>query len=126
MNEATPQACSRSTSLNNIPLGAVITAVSLSVNMSRTPTNTAYVMELHKLLADWGEGTSIAPGEEGDGAPATPNDATWRHRFFDTIFWSYARRRFFCDSERKPVGWPAWSVHVELSANGCRCAGMVG
>ena len=25
---------------------------------------------------------------EGDGAPATPNDATWRHRFFDTIFWT--------------------------------------
>ena len=56
--------------------------------MSRTPTNTAYVLELHKLLADWGEGTSMAPGEEGDGAPATPNDATWRHRFFDTIFWN--------------------------------------
>jgi len=73
---------------NNLPFGAVITAASLSVNMSRTPTNTAYVMELHKLLADWGEGTSIAPGEEGDGAPATPIDATWRHRFFDTIFWS--------------------------------------
>jgi hypothetical protein len=72
----------------NVPSGATITAVSLSVNMSRTPTNTAYVMELHRLLADWGEGTSIAPGEEGDGAPATPNDATWRHRFFDTIFWS--------------------------------------
>ena len=73
---------------NNIPAGAVITAASLSLNMSRTPTNTAYVMELHKLLADWGEGTSVAPGEEGDGAPATPNDATWRHRFFDTIFWN--------------------------------------
>ena len=72
----------------NIPLGAVITAASLSLNMSRTPTNTAYLMELHKLLADWGEGTSIASGEEGTGAPATPNDATWRHRFFDTIFWS--------------------------------------
>jgi len=73
---------------NHIPFGAVITAASLSLNMSRTPTNTAYVMELHKLLVDWGEGTSIAPGEEGDGAPATPNDATWRHRFFDTIFWT--------------------------------------
>jgi cell division septation protein DedD len=73
---------------NHLPFGAVITAASLSVNMSRTPTNTAYVMELHKLLADWGEGTSMAQGEEGDGAPATPNDATWRHRFFDTIFWS--------------------------------------
>ena len=72
----------------NIPPGSTITAVSLSLNMSRTPTNTAYSLELHKLLADWGEGTSMAPGEEGDGAPATPNDATWRHRFFDTIFWN--------------------------------------
>jgi hypothetical protein len=72
----------------NVPSGSTITAVSLSVNMSRTPTNTAYVVELHRLLADWGEGTSVAPGEEGDGAPATPNDATWRHRFFDTMFWS--------------------------------------
>ena len=58
------------------------------MNMSRTPLSVAYPVELHKLLADWGEGTSIAPGEEGDGAPATPNDATWRHRFFDTIFWT--------------------------------------
>jgi hypothetical protein len=72
----------------NIPPASTITAVSLSLNMSRTPTTTAYVIELHKLLADWGEGTSVAPGEEGDGAPATPNDATWRHRFFDTIFWT--------------------------------------
>ena len=72
----------------NIPPFAVITAASLSLNMSKTPTNTAYLMELRKLLASWGEGTSIAPGEEGTGAPATPNDATWRHRFFDTIFWT--------------------------------------
>lgn len=72
----------------SIPPGSTITGVSLSLNMSRTPTNTVYLVELHKLLADWGEGTSVAPGEEGDGAPATPNDATWRHRFFDTIFWT--------------------------------------
>jgi hypothetical protein len=72
----------------NIPPGSTITAVSLSANMSRTPVNTAYVVELHKLLADWGEGTSHASGQEGRGAPATPNDATWRHRFFDTIFWT--------------------------------------
>ena len=25
---------------------------------------------------------------EGQGAPATPNDATWRHRFFDSVFWT--------------------------------------
>jgi hypothetical protein len=72
----------------SIPPGSTITAASLSLNMSRSATNTAYVVELHKLLADWGEGTSIAPGEEGEGAPATTNDATWRHRFFDTIFWT--------------------------------------
>jgi hypothetical protein len=72
----------------NVPAGSTILGVTLSLNMSRTPTGTARTVELHKLLADWGEGTSVAPGEEGEGAPATPNDATWRHRFFDTIFWT--------------------------------------
>src|SRR6266481_6533648 len=72
----------------HIPPGSTIIAVTLSLNMSKTPLDDPRTVELHKLLADWGEGTSIAPGEEGDGAPATPNDATWRHRFFDTIFWS--------------------------------------
>jgi len=72
----------------SIPAGSTILGVTLSMNMSRTPISVAYPVELHKLLADWGEGTSQAPGEEGDGAPATPNDATWRHRFFDTIFWA--------------------------------------
>jgi hypothetical protein len=72
----------------SIPPGSTITAVSLSMNVSRVPVDTAFTVELHKLLADWGEGTSDAPGEEGDGAPATTNDATWRHRFFDTIFWT--------------------------------------
>jgi hypothetical protein len=72
----------------NVPAGSTILGVTLSLNMSRTPTGTARTVELHKLLADWGEGTSVAPGEEGEGAPATTNDATWRHRFFDTIFWT--------------------------------------
>jgi hypothetical protein len=72
----------------NIPAGSAILGVTLSLNMSRTATETPRTVELHRLLADWGEGTSVAPGEEGDGAPATTNDATWRHRFFDTIFWT--------------------------------------
>jgi photosystem II stability/assembly factor-like uncharacterized protein len=72
----------------SIPPGSTITSVSLSMHMSRTLLETARTVELHKLLADWGEGTSDAPGEEGDGAPATTNDATWRHRFYDTIFWA--------------------------------------
>jgi hypothetical protein len=70
-----------------IPAGSTITAVSLTMNMSMTPAG-ALTVELHELLADWGEGTSHAPMGEGDGAPATPNDATWRHRFFDSAFWT--------------------------------------
>ena len=70
-----------------IPAGSTITGVTLTLNMSMTIAG-AESIELHKLLADWGEGTSHAPMGEGDGAPATPNDATWRHRFFDTIFWT--------------------------------------
>jgi hypothetical protein len=72
----------------NIPAGAAILRVTLSLNMSMTPSGTPRTTELHKLLADWGEATSQASGGEGEGAPATTNDATWRHRFFDTIFWT--------------------------------------
>jgi hypothetical protein len=72
----------------SIPAGSTITSVTLTLNMSRTALTTSRTVELHKLLADWGEGTSQASGEEGMGAPATPNDATWRHRFYDTIFWT--------------------------------------
>ncbi|PYJ06311.1 MAG: hypothetical protein DME95_01045, partial [Verrucomicrobia bacterium] len=45
----------------SIPPGSTITAVSLNLNMSRTLLETARTVELHKLLADWGEGTSHAP-----------------------------------------------------------------
>src|SRR5262249_16916670 len=72
----------------NVPPGSTITGVSLSMSMSLTIDGTARTTELHRLLADWGEGTSHASGGEGGGAPATPNDATWRHRFYDTVFWT--------------------------------------
>jgi len=72
----------------SIPAGSTITGVTLSLNMSMTAFDTLRTVELHVLLADWGEGTSHATGGEGMGAPATTNDATWRHRSFDTIFWT--------------------------------------
>jgi hypothetical protein len=97
----------------SIPPGSTITGVSLSMNMSRTFYDTAGTIELHKLLADWGEGTSSAPGEEGDGAPATTNDATWRHRFFDTIFWAMQGGDFSATVSASqsvgPVGHYMWS-----------------
>jgi spore coat protein A len=72
----------------NVPAGSTITSVTLTLNMSRTPSNDARIVELHRLQADWGEGTSQASGQEGAGAPATTNDATWRHRFYNSIFWT--------------------------------------
>src|SRR5438445_3001645 len=53
----------------NIPAGSTITGVSLSMNMSKTPLDTARTVELHVLLADWGEGTSIAPGRKATEHP---------------------------------------------------------
>jgi hypothetical protein len=97
----------------NIPAGSTILGVTLSLNMSRTGSDTPRNVELHKLLADWGEGTSVAPGEEGDGAPATTNDATWRHRFFDTIFWTTEGGDFSgtvsASQSVGPVGVYTWS-----------------
>ena len=97
----------------SIPPGSTITGVTLSLNCSRVFSDTARTIELHKLLADWGEGTSHAPGEEGDGAPATTNDATWRHRFFDTIFWAMQGGDFSATVSASqsvgPIGQYTWS-----------------
>ena len=97
----------------SIPPGSTIIAVSLSMNMSRTVLSAPRIVELHKLLADWGEGTSHAPGEEGDGAPATTNDATWRHGFFDTVFWATQGGDFAATVSASqsvgPIGQYIWS-----------------
>ncbi len=71
-----------------IPAGALITRVDLTLSMSRTLLAGLEPVALHRLLADWGEGTSDAAFEEGGGAPATTGDATWIHRFFNTVFWT--------------------------------------
>jgi len=97
----------------NIPAGSTILGVTLSLNMSRTGLEDPRTIELHKMLADWGEGTSQASGDEGQGAPATTNDATWRHRFFDTVFWTTEGGDFSATVSASqsvgPVGVYTWS-----------------
>lgn len=70
-----------------IPAGSTIDQVSLVLTNSASNTNNDSIV-LHRVLADWGEGTSVASGGQGGGAPATPGDATWLHRSFNSLLWS--------------------------------------
>jgi hypothetical protein len=66
----------------SIPAGSTITAARLTLHLS--PSNTAnQTVQLRRVLATWGEGTSNANSQGGSGAAATANDATWLHRFFN-------------------------------------------
>lgn len=71
----------------NVPAGATITSAALTLHMSKTIAMNQTV-SLHRLLADWGEGTSNAGANEGAGAPAATGDATWLHRFYSATFWT--------------------------------------
>ena len=72
----------------SIPAGSTVTDVTLTLTLiAWSPNNPAtQTHTLHRLLADWGEGTSM--GDSGMGAPATPGDATWLHTFYATDFWA--------------------------------------
>ena len=72
----------------NVPAGSTINTVTLQLTVARVANNTARPTSLHRLLADWGEGTSNAAQNEGQGAPPTTNDATWIHRFYPGTFWA--------------------------------------
>ncbi|MEO1366076.1 MAG: DNRLRE domain-containing protein [Acidobacteriota bacterium] len=70
-----------------LPLGATIVSVELELTMSMSIVGETDVT-IHRLTADWGEGTSDAAGQEGGGGPSTTGDATWIHTFFDTAQWT--------------------------------------
>ena len=72
---------------SSIPAGSTITGVELTLHMTRSIAGFANV-GVHRTLANWGEGASDAPGEEGAGGAAAPGDATWLHSFSPTTLWT--------------------------------------
>ena len=64
----------------------MVTGVSLTMTMSRTVSST-FDVELHRVLADWQEGTADADGNEGSGADAGQGDVTWTQRVFKSLDW---------------------------------------
>lgn len=73
-----------------IPPGSTITAATLSLNLSQSGSPASQVIELHRVLADWGEGTSDGGAAAGAGVAATAGDATWLHRFWNGTLWTAA------------------------------------
>ena len=43
---------------------------------------------LHLTFSEWGEGTSVAGGQEGAGAPSASGDATWIHTYYPGSTWA--------------------------------------
>ena len=98
--------------LTSLPSCVVIQGVTLTLNMSRTISG-GETVTLHRILADWGEGTSNATLQEGKGAAATPGDATWTFSFFNTIAWAAAGGSFSptvsASQSVSGVGFYSWS-----------------
>ena len=71
-----------------IPTGAQVDSVSLAFEVTRQPVDGYAPADfgLHRMLVSWGEGaqTTANPGSPGQGAPASPGEATWLARFAQT------------------------------------------
>ena len=69
-----------------VPAGAAVEAIELALEVTSAPDTITRSITVHRVLADWGEGSSSSSG--GGGAPATAGDATWLHAFYPDLFWS--------------------------------------
>ncbi len=82
----------------NVPAGSTITGVQLTLGLGMvaggggSPGPANVTIELHKLLADWGEGTTgnsaTTIGGTGSGFAANSGDATWNVRMFGANSWA--------------------------------------
>ncbi len=70
-----------------IPAGSLITGATLILHNGGAQS-APIAMDLQRLLANWGEGTSNSGASGGSGAPSTPGDATWIHTFYPGAFWA--------------------------------------
>lgn len=73
--------------LSGIPAAATILGAELQLSVNK---GTSSDIAVHRLLAAWGEGTSEASGNQGQGGTPTEGDATWNFRFYQDSSWSVA------------------------------------
>ncbi|HKW14843.1 MAG TPA: DNRLRE domain-containing protein [Candidatus Krumholzibacteria bacterium] len=85
---------------------AAIDSVVLRLSVVQTHV-TSVAVQLHRLLADWGEGTTVGIMGEGGGGKATPGSATWLQRFYlaPAALWTTPGGDFVASaSASRPVG----------------------
>ncbi len=96
----------------SVPPGSTITGVELRLYMSKTNAG-AHDIRLHRVLANWGQGTSNAGSGEGGGAPAATNDATWTRRFYPGTSWTNVGADFdpavVASQSVDQIGYYTWS-----------------
>lgn len=73
---------------STVPAGAVIVSAELSIRTIQSSTSATVDVFGHRVLAAWGEGTSLPTGGGGSGGPATTGDATWIHTFWPSTTWT--------------------------------------
>jgi hypothetical protein len=95
---------------DSLQAGAVIDSVELRLNVDSAPNSTPQQVSIHRVLASWGEGTSLSNG--GAGAPSTDGDATWLHRFYPGTFWTTPGGDFDSAASATTsvgiIGWHVW------------------
>lgn len=69
-----------------LPRNAIIQSVTLSMFLDKSIADPDNV-SVHRVLADWGEGSSNAGNPGGQGAPAQAPDATWLYSFYNSQTW---------------------------------------
>ncbi|MCE2949116.1 MAG: DNRLRE domain-containing protein [bacterium] len=67
--------------LSQVPAGHVVVGARLRLFMSMTKFGIGRPVDMYRVTASWGEGTSSA-GIGGTGFKASAEDATWQFRFF--------------------------------------------
>jgi hypothetical protein len=76
--------------LTGVPVGSVVTEVTLSVEVVRQPVTGLEnsLFSLRRVFQPWGEGVQAPESSPGLGVPAVAGEATWTHRFFGGATWS--------------------------------------
>jgi PKD repeat protein len=101
----------------SIPAGSTITEVALTMTVSRTRSG-AQTVGLHRVISDWGEGPSNAPGNEGGGTAAMNGDATWSARIFPDQPWTQDGGDFLAspssEAEVAGIGTYTWASSSAL------------